>query len=280
VRQWLKKNVLNLIAVILAAMQVWQNGHREQLAPVVGPWKAPWGWIIVGVLLLISALINTFGYKLRRQPPDAENDARNNYRGQLVLAVNECAQLKHELNEIKNVALDSSIKDSDPQIEIKLADLRGKTMSDKAEEQACFDLINRGKQSPAKFVCIEDFNIGGYRVAFRSFPPSISPFANHGSIFPLYINKPDGKLCTQTIFTVFSVAWSELHNPQLYELAIPIKATYQDEGRTLFEVRCDLVFYPLEHAERCTGKMGNTVIETKNHKWRKVAPASHPVDWS
>ncbi len=184
-----------------------------------------------------------------------------------------------ELQKAKQ-APDTSIKDSDPQIEIKFSDLRGKTGSSKPEEQACFDLINRGKHSPAKFVCIEDFNIGGYRVVFRTFPPSIAPFANHESICPLYINRPDGKVCTSDIFAVFAAAFGDLKNHKLYEYPIPIKARYEDDAGNLFEVRCDLVFYPSEAGERAFGKTGNTVIETKNQKIRKIALASYPIDWS
>jgi hypothetical protein len=168
-------------------------------------------------------------------------------------------------------------------LEIKVADLRGRIVSKNSIEQACFDIINRGKQSRAQFVCIEDFNIGGYRVVFRSFPPPIAPFGNHESITPLYINKPDGKLCDKDIFTVLFYAWDDLKNPKLYEYVIPIKATYQDEGRNLFEVRCDLVFYPQEHVNQqnpgLTGYRGGTILETKNHRIRKVAPAISAVAW-
>jgi hypothetical protein len=186
--------------------------------------------------------------------------------------------LWRELQKTKNP--DTSVKDSDPQIEIKFSDLRRKTMSSKPEEQGCFDLINRGKQSPASFAYIEDFSIGGYRVVFRSYPPSIPPFANHESICPLYINRPDGTLCTTDIFAVFAAAFGELKNHKLYEYPVPIKARYQDDAGNLFEVRCDLVFYPSEAGDRALGKTANPVIETKNQKIRKIAPASYPVDWS
>jgi len=174
---------------------------------------------------------------------------------------------------------DASIKDSDPQLEIKVADLRGKTMSEKPTEQACFDLINRGKKSPANFACIEDFNIGGYHVAFRNFPPPIAPLGNHESVTPHYINKPDGRLCTNDIFTIFSAAWSDLKNPKLYEYVVQIKVTYQDDYRNLFEARCDLVFYPSENANRRLGQPAGPVLETKNHKLRKVAPSLARIDW-
>jgi len=199
-----------------------------------------------------------------------EQKAREKYQEQLTLAKLEIERLKPN----------PTVKDSDPLLEIKIADLRGKTMSDEPKEQACFDLINRGTQSPARFACIEDFNIGGYRVAFRSFPPSIQPFNNHESITPLYINNPDGTLCQYNIFEVCLYAWSELKNPKLYEWPIPIKATYQDDGRNLFEVHCDLVFCPSEYANRSRGQMNNDVIKTKNHKIRKVSPALSSVDWS
>ncbi|MGO9084171.1 MAG: hypothetical protein ACLQBK_03015 [Candidatus Sulfotelmatobacter sp.] len=168
------------------------------------------------------------------------------------------------------------VKESDPQLEIKFADLRGKTMS---KDQVCFDLINRGKRSSANFACIEDFYIGGYRVAFRNFPPPIRPFGNHDSITPVYINNPDGTLSEKDIFGVFYDAWGALKNPKLYDLPIPIKATYQDDARNLFEARCDLVYYPGEHINSAHGKSAK-IIEVKNIKLRKVAAASAPVNWS
>lgn len=173
---------------------------------------------------------------------------------------------------------DTSVKDSDPQLEIKVADLRGRTMSDDPKEQACFDLINRGKQSSARFACIEDFKIGEYLVAFRHFPQPIAPCGNHESIIPHYINKPDGTLCKNHIFTVFSAVCSDLKNPKLYEYVVQIKVTYQDDDRNLFETHCDLVFYPFENANRSLGRPTGTVLETKNHKLRKVAPA-HLINW-
>lgn len=175
---------------------------------------------------------------------------------------------------------DTRVTDSDPQLEIRVADLRGITMSDDPKEQACFDLINRGKQSSANFACIEDFNIGGYRVVFRHFPPPIPPLGNHESITPFYINKPDGKLSNHTIFTIFAAAWGDLHNPKLYEYSIPLRATYQDDFRNLFEVRCDLIFHPFEHANRCIGQKGGPVVlETKNNTIRKVAARLSAVNW-
>jgi len=156
-------------------------------------------------------------------------------------------------------------------------------MSEKPMEQACFDLINRGKKSSVNFACIEDFKIGGYYVAFRHFPPPIASGGNHESVTPHYINKPDGKLCDKDVFTVFFYAWEELKNSKVYEYSIPIKATYQDEHRNLFEVRCDLVFYPQEHVNhqhpQLTGYTGATILETKNQKIRKVAPSIERIDW-
>ncbi len=184
------------------------------------------------------------------------------------------------LNQEILKAFDTTLRDSDPQLEIKIADLRGKTGSSDPKEQACFDLINRGKHSPAKFACLEDFYIGGYYVAFRNFLPPIKPFGNHDSITPHYINKPDGTLCDKDIFTILFWAWDDLKNPKLYEYTIPIKATYQDEARNLFEVRCDLVFYPFEHTSHRMGQSSGTIIETKNHKIRKVAAVLTPVNWS
>ncbi len=49
------------------------------------------------------------------------------------------------------------------------------------------------------------------------------------------------------IFQIFYQEWDALHRPQLREFTVPIKVTYQDGARNLFEVRCELVFFPSEH---------------------------------
>jgi hypothetical protein len=218
-----------------------------------------------------------------------ENDARNKYQEQFVLAREERDRLRKELEELKAQKPDTSVKDSDPQIEIKVADLRGRTMSQEAKQQACFDLINRGKQAPATLACIEDFKVGNFQVAFRDFPPPIRAFGNHDSIYPAYINNADGTECKWHLFSIFYTAWQELNNPKLYEYAVSIKATYQDDARNLFEVRCDLVFYPhefLSHMGQRTTAIGpitsgttGVIFETRNHKYRRVAPAVIPIDW-
>jgi hypothetical protein len=174
--------------------------------------------------------------------------------------------------------IDTSVKDSDPQLEIKFVDLRGKTMS---EDKWCFDLINHGKQSPARFTCIEDFYIDNYYVAFRNFPPPIKAFDNHDSITALYINNPDGSRSKKDIFSVLYEAWDARKNPKLYSYPVPIKATYQDDFRNLFEARCDLVFYPGEHINTAFGKQLNgNVVEIKNLKLRKVGAVQLPINWT
>ncbi len=178
------------------------------------------------------------------------------------------------LDGTENQKPDASVETSDPQIEIKFCDLRGKTVS---KDRACFDLINRSKKSPANLACIDDFSIGGYRVAFRCYPPPISPGGNHDSIVPFYINDPTGKLSELDIFNVFYEAWNAIKNRKLYEFSIPIKATYQDDYRNLFEVRCELVFYPGEHLSGPFN--GRDVIEIKNQRIRKVAIAVNHVNW-
>jgi hypothetical protein len=213
-----------------------------------------------------------------------ENLSREKCQDQLVQIREERDQCRIELEQLKAQKPDTSLKESDPKIEIKIADLRGKTILKEPHEQACFDLINRGKQSPAMFFCIEDFQIGGYRVAFRNFPTPIAPFGNHDSVYPLYINNPDGSLCDQDMFTVFFYAWDDLHNRKKYEHTVPIRATYQDEARNLFEIRCDLVFYPQEHVNhqnpQLTGGTSSVILEAKNQKIRKVSAATTPVNWS
>jgi hypothetical protein len=167
----------------------------------------------------------------------------------------------------------------DPVLEIKFNDLRGVTISSKPEEQACFDLINRGIQSNAKFVCIEDFHIGRYYLAFRNFPQPIGPHGQHASVSPLYVNEPDGTQSKKDIFHVFWEAWDAMKNPHQYDYSVPMRTTYQDDFRNLFEARCDLVFYPHEHLKSPQGQHSDKIIEVKNLKLRKVAPVTTRVDW-
>ena len=244
------------------------------------------GLIVFAVLFLIAGLLNSAPLLTRFFRPkraDDETDSaetdeadfrqlfleeqvsRDKYQDQYVKAREERDWLKNELDQLKAQRPEVSVKDSDPQLEVRFSDLRGKTMS---KDSYCFDLINRGKQSPANFACIEDLRLGGYHIAFRNYPAPIGPFGIHDSIMPLYINNPDGNLSRLDIFAVFDEVFSRLKNPKLYELPIPMRATYQDDARNLFEVRCDLVYRPGEH------------IEVKNQKIRRVAAAIPQVDWS
>jgi hypothetical protein len=201
----------------------------------------------------------------------AESDTRNKYQDQLTEA-------RTKILALESAKPDTSVKDSDPQLEIKFVDLREESTPDTWR----FDLINRGKQSLAKFACIEDVYVGSYRVAFRNCPPPIKPFGNHDSISPDSITpvfKTDREAVGADIFTAFYEAWGALKNPKLYEFSIPLKATYQDEARNLFETRCDLVFYPGEHIKTAHGHNAK-VVEVKNGRIRKVAAALFPMDWS
>jgi len=171
---------------------------------------------------------------------------------------------------------DTSVKNSDPKIEVQFADDRGATPS---KDYAYFELINRGEQSEARLACIEDFHIGGHLVRFRKFAPPIPPFGHCANVYPFDINRPDGHLSDMDIFQVFYQEWDALHRMQLREFTVPIKVTYQDAARNLFEVRCELVFYPSEHLKHPERPNGVKVIEIKNQKIRKVAAALSPVNW-
>jgi hypothetical protein len=204
-----------------------------------------------------------------------EQSSREKYQDQFVKAREERDQLITKLEELEAQKPNTDVTDSDPQLEIKFVDLRGQTIS----EEWCFDLINRGKHSAAHFACIHDFYIGEHLVAFRNYPRAIRPFGNHDSIAPLYINDPNRKLSERDIFSVFWGAFEALKNPMLYELSVPIRATYQDDAQNLFETRCDLVFYPGEYLKAPHGMHSDKVIEIKNTKLRKVASALTPINW-
>lgn len=309
------RDFMILMGVIFAGISAYYQSHppapTDPPAVQVVAQHPVGGLIVVAVLFLIAGALNSTPLLLRMLPAkhkdgigeqsdnheevvdDAEvrdaflgeHAAREKYQDQFVLCREERDQLRSELDKLKAQKPDTTVKDSDPQIEIKVADLRGVTGSTDPIRQACLDLINRGKQSPAMFVCIEDFKIGNYQVAFRGFPPPIPPYDNHDSAYPLYINNPDGTQCKLHIFTVFYTAWEELKNVKLYEYKVPIRATYQDDANNLFEVRCDLVFYPHEFMSRMRDYVydhdgGGTVLEVKNRKIRKIASASRPIDWS
>lgn len=247
-RQWLKRNILNLLAVFLAAVQVWQNAHKESSTPAI-TWKIPWGWFLVGLLLLISALLNTFGYKFRR--------------GKALTQEEQAAPPPP----------DTTVKDHDPKLEIRFVDDRFVSIS--KDDYAYFEFINRGR-SDAKFACMERFQIGGlgYGVKLTNSAYEIPPDHSSKTIY-LEVEKPENQEKLD-IFDAFYKEWEALKRPQLDSLKIQIKVTYQDAVRNLFETRCDLVFSPVAHFRK---NSADKVIEIKNHKFRKVAAAIPRINW-
>ena len=57
--EWLKSNILSLIAVILAAVQVVQGFKNPSSIHILG-------WIVVGILLVIAAWLQVRAALLRR----------------------------------------------------------------------------------------------------------------------------------------------------------------------------------------------------------------------
>jgi hypothetical protein len=170
---------------------------------------------------------------------------------------------------------DTVVRANDPKLEVRFVDDRWSSASEK--DYVHFELINRG-QSEAQFACIEPFHLGSHRVNLvkHKIESLISP--DHSSkSFYVEIEQADKHLSALDIFDVSYLEWEALKSPQLHELKIPITATYQDAGRNLFETRCDLVFYPGEHVRKLPGVK---VLETKNHKWRRVATAIPRIDWA
>lgn len=239
---------------------------------------------LVSILYSITMGYFIFGRKTETNPRETDDSTgvektdfrQDEQQDQFLKVREERDKLRSELDHLKAQKPDTTVRDSDPQLEIKFVDLLSQTGSN---DQVCFHLINNGRYSPAKFACIEDFYIGGHHVALRTFPPPIAPFGNYDSINNVCISNPDGKPSRKNIFSVFHDAWDALKNPNLYALPVPLRFTYQDDASNLFEGRCDLVYYPVEHGKRVLGKDAKA-IEVKNIKLRKVAAASTPVDWS
>jgi hypothetical protein len=131
------------------------------------------GWIIS---ILYSATMAYFIFRRKGEIDSTESHTENDNDD-----FEQRDQLRSELEQLKAQKPDTSVGDSDPQLEIKFNDLRGKTVS---KDRACFDLINRSKKSSANLACIDDFSIGAYRVAFRSYPPRSVPVETTTVSFP------------------------------------------------------------------------------------------------
>jgi len=179
----------------------------------------------------------------------------------------------HPAEAPKLSPLDATVKDYDPKLEVRFVDDRYVTML--KDDYAYFEFINRGR-SEAKFACMEHFQIGGlgYRVKFLKTDYEIPPDHSSKSIY-LEIERAENQPKLD-IFDAFYREWEALNRPQLDELKIHIKVTYQDAVRNLFETRCELVFYPGAYVRKTVGAK---VIETRNHKFRKVAEAIPRINW-
>jgi hypothetical protein len=163
------------------------------------------------------------------------------------------------------------LRPSDPKLELRFVDDRKVSMS--KDDYAYFEFINHG-QSEARFACMEDFQIGGlgYRVKVLKTGYEIQPDHSSTAIY-FEIQKADNQPKLD-IFDAFHEEWKALNKPQLDETKILIKLTYQDAVRNLFETRCELVFYPGAYFRN------GRALETRNHKFRRVAAAMSPINWS
>jgi hypothetical protein len=285
-----------LTIVILVLMVIPPLRNADPNHSVESPRRgAVIAWIMPSLLALavLGAGALNFAASRRRQitdlgeVDDAETDntdyrqlfldeqiSREKYQDQFVNVREERDQLKRELDEIRKALPDTGVKDSDPQITIRLVDDRFVSMS--KDDYAYFEFVNGG-QSDAMFACMERFQIGdlGYRVKPLKTGYAIPPDHSSKSIY-FEIEKA-ANAPKLDIFDAFYAEWDALKRPQLDHLKVILRATYQDGARNLFETRCELVFYPGAYFRKIAG---SKVIETRNHKIRRVAVAITPVDWT
>lgn len=303
-REWYRDIVygLTLLVASFTAYLAWRGPQAADPPAVQTAASHPiGGLIVVATLFILAGALNSVPLLLRllsrkkiaanaedvdaidstegdSDKPDyqtqflAESDARHKCLEECAAVTIERNQLRGELEQLKTEMLDAIVKDSDPRVDIQFVDDRGHSAS--SELYYGFDLINRSDNGEAKFLCLESFRIGGHLVKFRKLKPLLKP----GASYELYceIDAPDGRLCKLDIFDVFSQEYEALKNPDLYDYPILIHGFYQDGASNLFEVRCDLVFNYGNHVRKLFGQ----AITTRNHKYRKVASAIHPIDWS
>ena len=161
--------------------------------------------------------------------------------------------------------------DSDPRIEIEFRDdvtaLPGMGLLQGA---MYFTPVNRGQNS-ANSVCISPIRLRHHWVWFPEHAASLS--INRSEPIHAKVGGLDGKKGdSSNLFDALFEEYKSYNDPKMHELPIELSATYQDDAKNLFETRCDLVFSPSGYTDRTTlGKAGSTVIQIRNHKYKKIA---------
>jgi hypothetical protein len=168
-----------------------------------------------------------------------------------------------------------SMSDSDPRVYPQFVDAR-MNGSDKRELQAYFTLINRS-ESEARNIILEPIEMNGKIIQFTRHRLAAPLLPNREVCFYPDVVTTDNKSVTdreRDLFHIFCLDYIALGDSTICEATKPVRATYQDSARNLFEVTCELVFDPSAHNDVRMGNRGpNPAIFTRNHRFRKVAIA-------
>jgi len=163
-------------------------------------------------------------------------------------------------------AIEPTLKDSDPRIEIEFRDERHRQ-----GEDAYLTPVNRG-QTPAKFVCLEPIPLREHTVSFPTFGYYLAP-VRHENMRPV-VSRNDGGIDKNADFLAALYSEYEHLKDPPFELIEPVIATYQDQVGNLFQTRCELVFNPSDYVDFTNfGKRHLKVIEIRNHTFKRKAAA-------
>jgi hypothetical protein len=177
-----------------------------------------------------------------------EQLSREKYQDQFVMVREERDQLKNELEQLKAQKPDTTLKDSDPKIEIEFRDERHRQ-----GEDVYLTPVNRG-QNWAKFVCLEPIPLREHTISFPTFSYYLAPV--QGENMRPAVTRNDGIIDKTDFLAALYSEYDHIGNPKPYELIEPVIATYQDRVGNLFQTRCELVFNPSNHVDSTTSARG------------------------
>jgi hypothetical protein len=197
-----------------------------------------------------------------------EQSSREKYQDQFVMVREERDQLTNELEQLKAQKPDTTLKDSDPKIEIEFRDERSHQGG-----KASLTTVNRGSNA-AKCIYLEPIRLKEHTVSFPTFSWYLPSLRSENLDVVITRNDGQANAMNMDFLGALHLEYRSFNDEKLHELIEPVIATYQDHVGNLFQTRCELVFSPSDYAESTWfGKRHLKAIEIRNQASKKIAAA-------
>jgi hypothetical protein len=176
-------------------------------------------------------------------------------------------------NQIQKQQDEAEMRTDDPHLEICfISDANVPPSTDRP----FFELVNRGS-SIAKNACIERISLQEHAIDFPN--KSNIPPREHVNVYQ-NVESPGVHPPTGSITEALWMEFENCNNAKLHEFVVPIKVTYQDDVRNLFETRAELVLNPTAYRMAQQSRVfGRGIVDIRNQKAKKVASALR-VQWA